>query len=499
MKGFILALDQGTTSSRSLLFSPEGGVAASAQQPIRQHYPQPGWVEHDPLELLGSQYSTMRACLSQARLAPGAIAGIGITNQRETVVVWDKKTGEPVYPAIVWQCRRTAELCEKLKGQGLQETVRDKTGLILDAYFSATKIRWILDHVPGARARAEAGALLCGTVDSWLIWNLTGGAAHVSDYSNCARTMLFDIHKLQWDEDLCTALQIPRNMLPEPVDNSRAYGVVGPKIPGLEDFAGIPICGSAGDQQAALFGQGCFSPGQMKNTYGTGCFALMNTGERAVNSENGLLSSIGWSLGGKTTYILEGSVFNAGASIQWLRDELGIIQTASECDRLAESVPDNSGVYLVSAFTGLGAPHWDMYARGTILGLTRGTTRAHLCRAVLEGIAYQTADLMLVMEQDGGCRIPALRVDGGASVSDVMMQFQADLLQRPVERPAMIETTAWGAACLAGLACGVWTEFSQLESSRCIERTFLPQRRLDEAYARWHEAVRRTLGWEAWA
>lgn len=495
-KGHILALDQGTTSSRAILFNDQGRPAASAQHPFRQIYPRPGWVEHDPTELLESQLRAMADCVAKSGVAPGDIAGIGITNQRETAVVWEKATGKPVYNAIVWQCRRTAELCDRLTADGLGGYVRDRTGLLIDAYFSGTKYRWILDQVPGARARAERGELLCGTVDSWLIWSLTGGAAHVSDYSNCSRTMLFDIDRLRWDEVLCRAMNVPAQMLPRPVPNSMEYGRVAPGLKGLETLAGIPVCGAAGDQQAALFGQSCFAPGQTKNTYGTGCFTLMNLGGASLRSPSGLLTSVGWSLGGQTVYVLEGSVFNAGSSIQWLRDELGIIKTARECDELAESVPDSAGVYLVSAFTGLGAPHWDMYARGAILGLTRGAGRAHLCRATLEGIAYQVADLMNAMATDSARPLAVLRVDGGASVSDFLLQFQADLLKMPVERPLMVETTALGAAWLAGLHAGVWSNLAELERSRYTQRVFLPRRDVSDAYAGWRKAVRRAMDWE---
>ena len=496
MNPYILALDQGTTSSRALLFSAEGLVIASSQQDLRQYYPQPGYVEHDPMEIWQGQLHAMRACLDRSGIPARQIVSIGITNQRETVVVWERETGRPIHPAIVWQCRRTAALCDQLRAQGLEETVRQKTGLLIDAYFSGTKLCWILDHVAGARERAQAGELLCGTIDSWLIWNLTGGAVHVSDYSNCSRTMLFDIHKLRWDEELCRALRVPMNMLPEPVPSSQEYGRVQVGLPGLESLAGVPIRGAAGDQQAALFGQACFEAGQIKTTYGTGCFALMNTGQEPVRSDHGLLTSIGWARDGELTYVLEGSVFHAGSAIQWLRDELGIIRTAGECDLLAESVKDNGGVYMVPAFTGLGAPHWDMYARGTLLGLTRGSSRAQLCRAVLEGIAYQTADLMLAMSQDAKRPTSALRVDGGASVSDFMMQFQADLLQIPVERPSMVETTAWGAACLAGLSAGVWQREQELVLLRNTERVFYPEADRSREYGTWKRAVQRALHWE---
>jgi len=496
MNGYIIALDQGTTSSRAILFSAGGAVVSKAQYPFEQHYPRPGWVEHNPQEILTTQFLAMSECFQKSGLSPTDIAGVGISNQRETAIVWEKATGKPIYNAIVWQCRRTADLCAKLTADGMGGYVRDKTGLLVDAYFSGTKFKWILDAVPGARAQAEKGELLCGTVDCWLIWNLTGGTAHVSDYSNCSRTMLFDIDRLCWDELLCKALGVPAAMLPTPVPNSMEYGKIAPHIKGLEPLAGISVCGAAGDQQAALFGQACFSVGQTKNTYGTGCFTLMNLGSSSTRSANGLLTSVGWSLGGKTTYVLEGSVFNAGSSIQWLRDELGLIKTAHECDVLAESVPDNAGVYLVSAFTGLGAPHWDMYARGAVLGLTRGATRAHICRAALEGIAYQVADLMNTMAADGGHPVAVLRVDGGACVSDFLMQFQSDLLGLSVERPEMIETTAMGAAWLAGLAAGVWTDTSDIEKNRRTQRVFRPQTDRDAGYAKWHKAVERAMDWE---
>lgn len=496
MDGFILALDQGTTSSRALLFAPDGTVKASAQHSFRQYYPEPGWVEHDPLEIISSQFCAMKDSVRKAGISPKSIAGIGVTNQRETVVVWEKKSGKPIYPAIVWQCRRTSALCDTLKKSGLEDTVKEKTGLLIDAYFSGSKINWILEHVPGARARAESGDLLCGTIDSYLIWTLTGGKVHVSDFSNCSRTMLFNIHTLNWDPDLCRRLEIPMHLLPIPVANSMEYGRIAQGIVGLEEFAGLPICGSAGDQQAALFGQACFMPGQMKNTYGTGCFSLMNTGKTPVLFAEGLLSSVGWQVNGETTYVLEGSVFNAGSAIQWLRDELGIIKAARECDYLAESVSDNGGVYFVPAFTGLGAPHWDMYARGTILGLTRGSSRAHLCRAVLEAIAFQTADLILEMGKNSKYTISALRVDGGASVSDIMLQIQADLLKLPVERASMVESTAWGAACLAGLAVGVWSDLSQLEKARNLDHIFMPQSNRSKSFEIWHAAVKRSMNWE---
>ena len=493
---YVIALDQGTTSSRAIVFDRAGAVRSMGQYPLTQHYPQPGWVEHDPMEILRTQLMALAEAYERSGAAPAEIAAIGVTNQRETAVVWEKDTGRPIMNAIVWQCRRTAEECRRLEQAGLGPLVRQRTGLLIDAYFSGPKISWILDHVPGARARAEKGELLCGTVDSWLIWNLTG--CHVSDYSNCSRTMLFDIDRLCWDEELCRALRVPMQILPRPVSNSQIYGRICSNIRGIEALAGIPVAGSAGDQQAALFGQGCFAPGQAKNTYGTGCFTLMNTGARSLRSENGLLTSVGWQRAGETTYVLEGSVFNAGSTIQWLRDELQLIGSAHETDLLAESVPDNGGVYLVSAFTGLGAPYWDMYARGALLGLTRGATRAHIARAALEGIAYQVAELVATMEKDLSCPLDSLWVDGGASVSDFMMQFQADLLRCSIYRPQVVETTAAGAAYLAGLAVGLWQDPQELLQCRRLERVFAPN--MDPAQAKalmsqWKKAVSRALRW----
>ena len=498
METYIAALDQGTTTSRAILFNSRGEIVAKAQYPFRQIFPQPGWVEHDPMEIWATTSRALAEAVDTAHIDPKAIAGIGITNQRETAILWDRRTGQPVYNAIVWQCRRTAEICDRLKAEGLGETVTEKTGLLIDAYFSGTKLKWIMDHVPGVRQRAERGELCAGTVDSWLIWNLTGGKAHVTDYSNASRTMLFNIHTLQWDPELCRALEIPMSLLPEPRPNSEVYGHLAPGLPGLEDLAGIPVCGSAGDQQSALFGQACFASGQAKNTYGTGCFTLMNVGGTPVRSHSGLVTTVGWQVGGETVYALEGSVFNAGSTIQWLRDELGLIQSAPECDRLAESVPDCGGVVVVPAFTGLGAPYWDMYARGTIVGLTRGSTKAHIARAVLECIAYQTADLVRVMNEDAPCPLTELRVDGGASVSDILMQIQADLLRLPVDRPAQVETTAFGAAALAGLAAGVWQSFGEVAALRRSQCVFRPQREAAACAAdmdRWHRAVERSRGW----
>ena len=499
MNGYVVALDQGTTSSRAIVFDAKGVPVTIAQYPFAQIYPKPGWVEHDPMVILETQFRALAEAFEKSELSPTDISGIGITNQRETTIVWDKNTGKPVYNAIVWQCRRTAPICDKLTAEGIGDYVRDKTGLLIDAYFSGTKIKWILDNVDGARERAERGELLFGNVDSWLIWNLTGGKAHVSDYSNCSRTMLFDINKLEWDKTLCDKLGIPMSMLPTPVPSSMIYGKVAPGITGLEMLAGIPVCGSAGDQAAALIGQGCIEKGQAKNTYGTGCFTLLNTGEQSVRSASGLVTSVAWSIGGKTTYALEGSVFNAGSSIQWLRDEVGLLNTSSECEAFATSVPDNGGVYLVSAFTGLGAPRWDMYARGAIVGLTRGSTKAHIARAALEGIAYQVKDLLDAMEQDAGDPLSVLRVDGGASVNNFMMQFQSDILRKPIDRPKMVETTAFGAAFLAGLAVGVWSDISDIADIRESDRVFTPQMDENEAKAlhkKWLRAVERAAKWE---
>ena len=499
MNGYVIALDQGTTSSRAIIFDAKGAPVTIAQYPFPQIYPEPGWVEHDPMVILETQLRALAEAFEKSGLSPTDIAGIGITNQRETTIVWDKNTGKPVYNAIVWQCRRTASICDELKASGIGEYVREKTGLLIDAYFSGTKIKWILDNVDGARERAERGELLFGNVDSWLIWNLTGGKAHVSDYSNCSRTMIFDIDELKWDKTLCEKLGIPMSMLPTPVPSSMIYGTVAPGLTGLETLAGIPVCGSAGDQAAALIGQGCIDRGQAKNTYGTGCFTLLNTGDQSVRSSSGLVTSVAWSIGGKTTYALEGSVFNAGSSIQWLRDEVGLLATSSECETLAASVPDNGGVYLVSAFTGLGAPRWDMYARGAIVGLTRGSTKAHIVRAALEGIAYQVKDLLDAMEKDSGEDLSVLRVDGGASVNNFMMQFQSDILRKPIDRPKMVETTAFGAAFLAGLAAGVWNDISDIKAIRESDRIFEAQMEAEKAeklHKTWLRAVERAAKWE---
>ncbi len=496
---YIMALDQGTTSSRAIVFDKQGRIVAKAQNEFDQIYPKTGWVEHDPMEILYSQLRAVASVINTGNFDVKKIGGIGITNQRETTIIWDKETGKPIYNAIVWQCRRTAELCEQLKAEGLGDYIREHTGLLIDAYFSGTKIKWILDNVPGARKSAEEGKLLFGTVETWLIWNLTGGKVHVTDYSNASRTMLFDVDKLEWDEYLCEKLGVPMCMLPTPVESSKVYGEVAPNILGLEELAGIPICGAIGDQPAALFGQACFNPGQAKNTYGTGCFLLMNTGEKRVDSKHNLLTGVAWSLNGKTTYSIEGSAFNAGSVIKWLRDELHLIDNASRCDELAESVDGANGMYLVPAFTGLGAPYWDMYARGTIVGLTRGVNRAHFARAVLESIAFQMTDLLEAMTKDSQITLSELRVDGGASVSNIMMQIQANLIRTMVNRPKTVETTALGAAYLAGLAVGMWDSLEEIERNREVEKVFIPkmsQADRDKLYKGWKRAVERSMAWE---
>lgn len=498
MAEYIVALDQGTTSSRAILFDNRGEIRAKAQFAFPQIYPYPGWVEHDPDVILKTQLDALRETFEKSGVAASEIAGAGITNQRETTIVWDRHTGRPVYNAIVWQCRRTAEFCDSLMQSGASETIRKITGLTPDAYFSGSKIRWILDNVDNARRKAENGDLLFGTVETWLIWNLTGGRVHITDYANASRTMLFDIHSLTWSRELCDMMGIPLGMLPKPVENSALYGYIDGKAIGIPDLDGIPICGAAGDQQAALFGQGCFEKGEAKNTYGTGCFTLLNTGSEIVESTHGLLSTVAWSVQGRLNYALEGSVFNGGSTIQWIRDELGIISEAPECDRLAKTVPDTGGVYVVPAFTGLGAPYWDAYARGLIIGITRGTGRAHICRAVLEGIAYQVHDLLDAMQADLGTSLPVLRVDGGASVSDPMMQFQADLLNAPVDRPILTETTAFGAACLAGLSAGVWNSLDELRKLRKTDRVYTPsgsREDMQRLHAGWKKAVERAKNW----
>ena len=495
---YVLALDQGTTSSRAIIFDKKGNIVGKAQNEFEQIYPQAGWVEHDPLAILYSQFQAVSSCILSSGVNPCDIAGIGITNQRETTILWDRQTGKPVYNAIVWQCRRTAELCEELKAQGLEDYIKEKTGLLIDAYFSATKIKWILDNVAGARELAEQGRLLFGTVETWIIWNLTGGSVHVTDYSNASRTMLFDVDKLCWDEYLCEKLGIPMSILPEPAPSSKIYGRVAKGILGLEFLEGIPICGAVGDQPAALFGQCCFEPGQAKNTYGTGCFLLMNTGEKRVKSKNNLLTGVAWGIGNKVEYAIEGSAFNAGSVIKWLRDEVHLIDNARRCDELAESVPNANGCYLVPAFTGLGAPYWDMYARGCIVGLTRGVNRAHIARSVLEAITYQMTDLLEAMKSDSGIDFTELRVDGGASVSDIMLQIQADMIRCSVNRPKTVETTALGAAYLAGLAVGFWKDKEEIQNNRAVERVFTPQmsqERRDELYSGWKKAVECSKGW----
>lgn len=491
----ILALDQGTTSSRAIVFDHQGNIVAVAQEEFPQIFPQAGWVEHDPRAIWKSQLDTAREVLRKAGLRAGDITAIGITNQRETTVVWDRKTGEPIANAIVWQDRRTAGFCDRLKAAGHADTIQRKTGLVIDAYFSGSKIRWLLDNVPGARERAERGELAFGTVDTWLVWNLTGGSAHVTDASNASRTMLFDLHAGDWDDELCAILGVPRAILPEVRSSSEVYGETAA---GLLDGA-VKIGGMAGDQQAALFGQGCFEPGMAKNTYGTGCFMLMNIGGEPTLSRNRLLTTVAWARGGRTDFALEGSVFIGGAVVQWLRDGLGIIKSSSEVEALAASVPDSGGVYLVPAFAGLGAPHWDQYARGTLTGLTRGSTAAHIARAALEGIAFQVADVLEAMRQDSGTPIHELRVDGGACANDLLMQFQADVLRVPVLRPKMIETTALGAAYLAGLAAGLWKSTEDLKRAWQVQAVFEPRLSADEAAhrcGRWREALDRARGWE---
>lgn len=495
---YIMALDQGTTSSRAIIFNKKGEIVAKAQNEFAQHYPENGWVEHDPMEILFSQTSAMLTCLRLEKVDPKDIVGIGITNQRETTIVWEKETGKPVYNAIVWQCRRTAPICEELKAEGLSDYVKETTGLLIDAYFSGTKIKWILDNVEGAREKAEKGELLFGTVDTWLIWNLTNGKVHVTDYSNACRTMLFDINKLCWDSYLCEKLGIPMSMLPEVKPSSCIYGKLA-HITGIEDIAEVPIAGAIGDQPGALFGQGCFKAGQAKNTYGTGCFLLMNTGDKRVNSMSNLLSGIAWGIGDEITYSLEGSAFNAGSIIKWLRDEVELIKTARECDEYAEQVEDSNGLYFVPAFTGLGAPYWDMYARGVMVGLTRGVNKKHICRAVLESITYQMTDLLEAMMSDSGIVLKDLRVDGGASVSNIMMQIQADMTGVNVNRPKNVETTALGAAYCAGLATGVWDSLEEIEANRAVDRIFVPSMEIskrNQKYSDWKRAVERSRNWE---
>jgi len=495
MARFAMALDQGTTSSRAILFERDGRIAAVDQYEFEQHFPKPGWVEHDPQEIWESQLRAARGALAKAGAPASEVAAIGITNQRETAVVWDRASGEPVYPAIVWQSRQTASICEELRSRGLEDEVRKRTGLVIDAYFSATKVRFILDAVEGAQQRAERGELAFGTIDSWLVYKLTGGRVHATEASNASRTLLYNIHERDWDELLLRELRIPRALLPEVRDSSGDFGGADSEWLGAE----IPIAGIAGDQQASLFGHGCTAPGRAKNTYGTGCFLLMNTGEEAHVSRNGLVTSIAWSIGGRVEYALEGSVFVAGAALQWLRDGLALIRDASDSEAVARSVGDTGGVYLVPAFVGLGAPYWDERARGAIVGLTRGTTRAHIVRAALESIAYQTRDVAECVRADSGLELDSLRVDGGAAQNDFLMQFQADILGVRVERPPVLEVTALGAALLAGLAVGFWSERAEIESPAARVKSFEPaldSQRREALYAGWKRAVERARDWE---
>lgn len=494
MSNYLMALDQGTTSSRCIIFNDREQIVAVSQREFPNYFPAPGWVEHDPHEIWDSQLSVMREAIARAGLLPADIAAIGITNQRETTMIWDRATGEPVYNAIVWQCRRTADYCDSLKTDGLTDKIRAKTGLIIDSYFSATKIKWILDNVPGVRERAGRGELMFGTVDTWLIYNLTGGRVHATDPSNASRTMLFNICEGCWDSELLQLFDIPESLMPQILPSSGIFGHTDPSLLG----GSIAIAGVAGDQQAALFGQCCFESGEVKNTYGTGGFMLMNTGDTPVFSENGLLTSIAWSMGGKTCYALEGSVFICGAAVQWLRDGLGLIAGAAESERVAVSIPDSEGVYFVPAFVGLGAPYWDPYARGALLGLTRATGRAHIVRAVLESMAYQTVDVLELMQREAGVKLTALRVDGGACANNLLLSFQADVSGLPIIRPACIETTALGAANLAGLAVGVFGSTKEIARLWQVERRFEPSMRADERRRRmsgWQKAVARTRGW----
>ena len=493
MKQYILALDQGTSSSRAIIFDNQGKIKATSQKEFTQIFPKPGWVEHNPMEIWSSQASVIAEAITSIGINGDNIAAIGITNQRETTIVWDAETGEPVYNAIVWQDRRTSEFCDSLKKKdGRTETIRNKTGLIIDAYFSATKINWILENVPGARQKAQDGKLRFGTVDTWLVWMLTSGEVHVTDVSNASRTMLFNIHTLQWDKELLELFDIPESMMPEVKSSSEVYGYTKGTILACE----VPIGGMAGDQQAALFGQMCTEPGSVKNTYGTGCFLLMNSGEKPIMSSNNLLTTVAWKIGDTVNYALEGSIFVAGSVVQWLRDGLGIIRSAKEVEELATSVPDNGGVYFVPALTGLGAPHWDQYAKGSIYGITRGTTAGHIARAALEGIAFQTMDIVQAMEKDAGCPLKELKVDGGATANNLMMQFQADILGTSVIRPQVTETTALGAAYLAGLAVGYWDSIDHIKSQWGVEKEFTPQADAETVEALkegWADAIRRTL------
>lgn len=494
MAKYVMALDAGTTSNRCILFNEKGQMCSVAQREFKQIFPKPGWVEHDANEIWASQLGVAVEAMNMIDASAADIAAIGITNQRETTILWDKNTGEPVYNAIVWQCRRTSEYCDSLKEQGLTEKFRRKTGLVIDAYFSATKIKWILDNVPGARERAEKGELLFGTVETWLIWKLTKGKAHVTDYSNAARTMLFNINTLEWDDEILQILDIPKAILPEAMPSSCVYGMADPAFLGGE----IPISGAAGDQQAALFGQTCFQAGDAKSTYGTGCFLLMNTGEKLVFSENGLITTIAWGLDGKVTYALEGSVFVAGAAIQWLSDEMRIIDSAEDSEYMAKKVKDTNGCYIVPAFTGLGAPYWDQYARGTIVGITRGVNKCHIIRATLESLAYQVNDVLVAMKADSGIALSSLKVDGGASANNFLMQTQADIINVPVNRPQCVETTAMGAAYLAGLAVGYWKDLEDIKNNWMVDRTFVPvleEKTRTERIQGWKKAVKYAYGW----
>ncbi|MDN3555449.1 glycerol kinase GlpK [Halomonas maura] len=494
-KQYVMSFDQGTTSCRAILFDRDARIVGAAQKEFTQHYPRPGWVEHDAMEIWGSQMGVAREVLETQGILPSQVAAIGITNQRETTVVWDRHTGKPIHHAIVWQDRRTAPLCDELKARGLEPYIRETTGLVPDAYFSGTKIRWILDNVEGAHERAERGDLLFGTMDTWLVWNLTRGERHVTDYSNASRTLLYNIRSLEWDQRMLDELGIPAAMLPEVRPSSEVYGTTGAEMFG---GARVPIAGIAGDQQSALFGQACFEKGMVKNTYGTGCFLLMNTGETPVPSKSGLLTTIAWGLNGRVEYALEGSIFIAGAAVQWLRDELKMIDSAADSEYYAGKVEDADGVYVVPAFAGLGAPYWDMYARGAIFGLTRGTRKEHITRATLDSLAYQTKDVIDAMQADSGIELKSLRVDGGAVANNVMMQFQADMLGVEVERPEVTETTALGAAYLAGIAVGVWSQDEIADKGR-VERAFTPAmdaERRERLYRGWKKAVRRTMGWE---
>ena len=494
MKKYVMALDQGTTSSRCILFDKAGHMKSVVQREFTQIYPKPGWVEHEPLEIWSSQLSVAVEAMGKIGAAIDEIAAIGITNQRETTICFSRKTGKPVYNAIVWQCRRTADTIEMLKEEGFDKVIREKTGLVPDAYFSGTKIKWILDNVEGAREMAQAGDLLFGTVDTWLIWNLTKGKVFVTDYTNASRTMLFDIHKRDWDDEILNKLEIPRSMLPQVKPSSCIYGYTDESVIGGE----IPIAGAAGDQQAALFGQTCFNPGEAKNTYGTGCFMLMNTGEKPVFSKNGLVTTIAWGLDGKVNYALEGSIFVAGAAIQWLRDEMRLIDSSPDSEYMANKVKDTNGCYVVPAFTGLGAPHWDQYARGTIVGITRGVNKYHIIRATLDSLCYQTNDVLKAMEADSGIRLAALKVDGGASANNYLMQTQSDIINAPVQRPQCIETTAMGAAYLAGLAVGYWKSKEDVIKNWAIDRTFEPaicDEKRKEMVGGWDKAVKYSFGW----